>query len=231
MLRFCIVAAGTIFLAAAGSATAQTATEPAPGKPIPLLQILEKPAPAKSHVKTAAKPHKKFAARHHTTGKHATAAADASAPAPAPSPAPPAPAPTGTEAASDSIWPAVNASSLANAGTGAPTPDAAPASSDPPVGALVVDGQTVKIASPDEVNELDLAADNATATPDAALKNDFAQVATPNHAAVGAPAKKPANAVGSATWVAQVLAALGGAIAAGSAAWFLIGSTPQRTYT
>jgi hypothetical protein len=36
--------------------------------------------------------------------------------------------------------------------------------------------------------------------------------------------------VGSAGWTAQVMAALGGAVAAGAVAWFLIGAGPQRTY-
>jgi hypothetical protein len=39
------------------------------------------------------------------------------------------------------------------------------------------------------------------------------------------------SAVGSASWIAQVLAALGGAIAAGVVAWFLIGAGPVRTYS
>ena len=36
--------------------------------------------------------------------------------------------------------------------------------------------------------------------------------------------------MGSASWIAQVLAALGGAVAAGTVAWFLIGGGPQRMY-
>ena len=36
--------------------------------------------------------------------------------------------------------------------------------------------------------------------------------------------------VGSTSWILQVMAALGGAVAAGSVAWFLIGAAPQRTY-
>jgi hypothetical protein len=39
-----------------------------------------------------------------------------------------------------------------------------------------------------------------------------------------------ATTVGSASWTAQVLAALGGAIAAGLVAWFLLGTGPVRTY-
>jgi hypothetical protein len=41
---------------------------------------------------------------------------------------------------------------------------------------------------------------------------------------------KDASAVGSASWIAQVLAAFGGAVAAGVVAWFLIGGGPQRMY-
>jgi hypothetical protein len=36
--------------------------------------------------------------------------------------------------------------------------------------------------------------------------------------------------IGSATWIAQILAALGGALAAGVLAWFLIGAGPVRSY-
>ena len=42
--------------------------------------------------------------------------------------------------------------------------------------------------------------------------------------------RPPALAVGSPGWIAQVMAALAGAVAAGTIAWFLIGSAPQRTY-
>jgi hypothetical protein len=38
------------------------------------------------------------------------------------------------------------------------------------------------------------------------------------------------NPVGSPTWIAHVLAALGGAIAAGGVAWFLINPLPARSY-
>ena len=44
------------------------------------------------------------------------------------------------------------------------------------------------------------------------------------------PPPQQGSDVGSTSWIMQVLAALGGAVAAGSVAWFLIGSTPQRTY-
>jgi hypothetical protein len=44
-----------------------------------------------------------------------------------------------------------------------------------------------------------------------------------------AVARGPSPA-GTSAWVAQLLAAIGGAMAAASVAWFLIGSAPQRTY-
>ena len=38
----------------------------------------------------------------------------------------------------------------------------------------------------------------------------------------------PKSSIGSASWIMQIMAALGGAAAAGSAAWFLIGSASPR---
>jgi hypothetical protein len=38
------------------------------------------------------------------------------------------------------------------------------------------------------------------------------------------------TAVGSPGWIAQVMAALAGAVAAGVIAWFLIGAGPRRVY-
>jgi hypothetical protein len=45
-----------------------------------------------------------------------------------------------------------------------------------------------------------------------------------------ATAQPQGGEVGSTSWILQVMAALGGAVAAGSVAWFLIGAAPQRTY-
>jgi hypothetical protein len=113
---------------------------------------------------------------------------------------------------------------------------------------LVVGGKTVKVASPDETNEIDLAtnrAPSASATPIIeAAAADAAGVPSLNAAA--APTRSPkdqvadqaatqvenrsASQIGSTSWLLQVFAALGGAVAAGAVSWFLIGSTPQRTY-
>jgi hypothetical protein len=44
------------------------------------------------------------------------------------------------------------------------------------------------------------------------------------------PSSKTTDRVGSASWIAQVLAALGGAVTAGVVAWLLIAGRPVRTY-
>jgi hypothetical protein len=76
-----------------------------------------------------------------------------------------------------------------------------------------------------------VAAKPATAIPSPPVK--VAAVApagpkTPLHAMLFRPSAP--SAVGSASWIAQLLAALGGAIAAGAVAWFLIRPAPERHY-
>ena len=88
----------------------------------------------------------------------------------------------------------------------------------------------------DDVNEIDEAADPlrvaASAATAAARLSDGAEAEPTSETATVAVARtQPERSpVGSASWIMQILAALGGAFAAGSAAWFLIGSAPQRTY-
>jgi hypothetical protein len=144
----------------------------------------------------------------------------------------------------------------------ATTTPAPPPQSNPAVAApkneLVVDGQTVQVRSPNEANELDLAANEPSATSSAPAsepalsrggaplynlaatappgENDAAPAASTAPPAIAAPALEPApagaakpkSAIGSAFWFMQIMAALGGAAAAGSAAWFLIGSASPR---
>jgi hypothetical protein len=135
-------------------------------------------------------------------------------------------------------------------------------------GELVVGGQTVQVRSPDEANEIDLAANEpsapasaaasaptnaaagapptsdapapansaalynlASANPPAASESAPVGAAAPAQQADPAPAaamSPPKGSLGSMSWLMQIMAALGGAIAAGSAAWFLIGSTSSR---
>jgi hypothetical protein len=115
------------------------------------------------------------------------------------------------------------------ADTAAPDPVPDVASDQPAQTAVVVNDQTVQIASPDQVNEIDLAADDSHA---AEIPADNAAPAS--QAVFAAPtrdeAEQIASKVGSAAWIAQAMAALSGAVAAGAVAWFLIGAGPQRTY-
>jgi hypothetical protein len=150
----------------------------------------------------------------------------------------------------------------------APAPAAQPAPpAAPTTGELVIGGQAVQVRSPDEANELDLAANapsapaptpasdksaarpdsatlynlagpNAAAASEAAPAGNAAPTGTVPPAAVAALAAEmdsakaevapPKSSIGSASWIMQIMAALGGAAAAGSAAWFLIGSASPR---
>jgi hypothetical protein len=94
--------------------------------------------------------------------------------------------------------------------------------------ALVVGGRAVQVLSPDDANEIDLAADAPEVAASKGPRSDIA-AAQPPEAETVAVARAPSPA-GTSAWVAQLLAAIGGAMAAASVAWFLIGSAPQRTY-
>lgn len=71
--------------------------------------------------------------------------------------------------------------------------------------------------------------DNAAA-PAAEAPTAFATPAPERQSANKGSTAKSSDPVGSASWIAQVLAAFGGAVAAGAVAWFLIGGGPVRTY-
>jgi hypothetical protein len=163
---------------------------------------------------------KKFAARDHAHRERAlTASAFAEEPPPQAAPNPqPASAPN---------WPAVTAAPTVastqpaaapvatNTATGneSSSADAAGTSPDPDASPV----QTLKITSAAAGTD-----DNTTTAPMPAASQTV--LAAPVHTA------SKTTAIGSASWFAQVLAALGGAIAAGAVAWFLIGAGPVRTY-
>jgi len=211
------VVALAVAVAAAG-ANAQTATNDQAGKPLALLAGLKPPQQTKAsvHAKAGSKKPVKVAKRN-ITEKHRAAAAAQTPETPAP--ANPVP---------ENVWPRPDQTTPAN--TAAAEQAAAPAADDPPLSAIVVNGQTVQIASPDDVNDIDLAADDRNAAPAAAARSDRVDMAPEATPVVATATRDDASPVGSASWVAQVFAALGGAIAAGSVAWFLIGSGPQRMY-
>lgn len=235
MLNIRIVAAGAVCLLlsgmTAGGAAAQTATNETPGKPLLLLQIVEQPnkTKARRHAHSPANSIAEAAAE--KTNKTHSAAAERKQPR--------SPAPTETATVPASIWPAANSAAPIDIGAAEPAPPPVSAPTEPALGQLVVGGRMVQLAQPDNVNDIDRAADSAaapanTAAPGGAAANAAATsdttAAEPKAESKAASAPPQRSEVGSAAWIAQVLAALGGAVVAGSAAWFLIGSAPQRTY-
>lgn len=226
MQRICIVAAITIFLSAPDTmvtgAAAQTAT---PGRPLQILKILERPVNSKNKRLLAKSFSKtKLAATGSYKQHHRMLAVKRSRTI--------APARADTLPAADPVPSADIAV--------AELPQLAAPLADPLPNKITIGGETVKIASPDDVNEIDLAAndDPATATDTAPISAEAAAPALRDVPAakaksdsLKAAAMEPQTAAfGGASWILQVLAALGGAITAGSVAWLLIGATPQRTY-
>src|SRR5579863_7661873 len=198
--RIAAVAAAALLFAATTAitaATAQTETSQPTGKPLQLLKITAQPGKTttKSHTKAVAKSaagrSSKVAAR---PKKHVHVAAlrryrpqlpiKTAAATPMPSPVPtPAPVP-------NAIWPTANPAMTTEITAGTPAAQPAPTAADP--SEVVVAGQTVKIGSPDEVNEIDLGANHPAAqTNDAAPVNGAAGAVTtatpPNETSEPAP--------------------------------------------
>ncbi len=238
-VRFAAVVAVVLLVSGltVGNAVAQDATNAAPGKPLQLLKIVEQPVKARTKLRAKTAAVRRFRA-HIAKLEHKRPHAQAQTAA--------APAATNASPAADPVAPMSFA-----AAEPAPAPQLAPAPSTPFPSELVVGGQTVQVASPNAVNDIDLAAKDkgaqgSPATPSGAT----ASTATASSAATGtvsaaadaaepiaksdsmnaASAEPQASPVGSTSWLLQIFAALGGAVAAGSVAWFLIGSAPQRTY-
>jgi hypothetical protein len=234
MIHF--VTAGAVLVMAAGAASAQTGETP--GKPISLLQILTQPAATTTTTTTVtttteAGPHVRYAHRragrrltkksHEHAADEAAAGTDepvqggANTPAPGDGAAPTAT--TNTPAAS--AW-AADAAPLPGVATDATAPTVIPAV-DQNLGELVVNGRTVQIATPDEANAIDLAADHQTES-QAAVDTQ----AAPAPAVALAQSDDPQRD----TWYEELLATLGGALAAGLVAWFLIlgGGSQPRMY-
>jgi hypothetical protein len=241
MLRIRIVcaAAGAAIavILAAGAATAQSATTSQAGQPLALLAGLSPPHATTTavHTRTATRTSKKIAAKKFAKR---TRLARKSRPVIATTEPDDAPVQTTSFELPATPGPLTDAALPADAAAAMPPPKAA----TPPhealvVNTLVVDGETVQVASPDEINAIDLAADEDNAP---ATLSDRAAAALAKQADA-VPAKQTVfaaaihrdadqSAIGSASWIAQVLAALGGAVAAGAVAWFLIGGGPQRMF-
>jgi hypothetical protein len=251
MLSHRIIGASAVLLAAMlGSAAAQDQTSA--GKPLQLLpyahrearhetkapihphvrraEKLAKHAPAKRHIarKAVAKPHRVIAAVH---PNRADELAPAHALVFAPERAEPVPA-----APQHTVWPAVNSAKPGSIMV--PAPPAVPQNvktepviSDAP-NSIATDGKVAQGALPPVGNAPPVAADPHPAA--AALAPALAPAPGNSAAAAPAPAVRammasPAAAdsdakspIGSAPWLLQALAALGGALTAGAVAWFLI---------
>jgi hypothetical protein len=253
MLSLRIVAGGAVFLlvsaAAVGGVAAQTETTETPGKPLELLRIIEAPerptAVAHSRIHTAT--HRWIAARKRhsfiakvqpskpTVQDMAASTlrpedADMAAPAsvatadqasqPVPPPGDPAMGPlvVGNQTVDVASQSDLNALDLA-------ADAAAKESANAPQSNALLENTKPNDAAPGDTTA-------AVPAPAVAVVSD---VASKSDSIKAAPASAPqpqaaASAVGSPSWIAQVMAAAAGAVAAGSLAWFLIGSAPQRTY-
>jgi hypothetical protein len=235
-------------------AAAQSATTGTAGQPLPLLQFVHhggKRSEAKSrrHPKLVEKFAKKKTIEHRIANrafsKPRKAIADAQ-PAPTPSPtlaqAPvqeqsPAQAhfQSAASAFPQNMWPAADPA----------TPDAMTPAPDPASGSvtteavvdtnpnqIVTGGHSVQAALPNGLNGPDAAPNGGNPTPKTTTPQSAAATPVVHAMVVKADTQSvsPPSQVGSASWIAHVLAALGGAIAAGAVAWFLIRPAPERTY-
>jgi hypothetical protein len=213
---------------AAGAAAAQTASNDGAGKPLSLLAGLPPPHATKTavHTRTATRTGKKSAAK--KVAKR-TRLARKTHPALATTEPDDAPAQAASVKLPAIPGPVTDAASPGDAAVALPPAAAPPPSETPAVSAVVIGGETVQIASSEEINAIDRAADKVEAP--ATLSDHAAAVPAKQTVFAAAVHRDPSpSAIGSASWIAQVLAALGGAVAAGAVAWFLIGGGPQRMY-
>jgi hypothetical protein len=248
-----LVAAMAIALAL-GGARAQTAPSEPVGKPLALLAGLRPPhegkaheAKARLHAKTAhrsgqrtaaAKKHGKFAKRvatvhsghaalkeHEHRERSFAAAAPAEAPPEAFQPAQATPSAPPTNERPTAEPPVAAAATTVPAEVAVtPAPVITATNDNPTASVEAVSGRTAQADTPDQVNSLNLAASQAAAP------NGQANAPAASQTVLAAPMHRDTSRVGSASWIAQVLAAVGGAVTAGAVAWFLIGGGPVRTY-
>ncbi len=232
-----------------GSAHALTA-----GAPLPLLQIdhaktaahAHHPVPARTaRTKPAGKAEHGRIARHVAKAGHArTRVADAGHDLPSP---PATPTQASPQNNAQNVWPTSTTGALGYAETpkAPPSPTAAPGSvttehvvaTDP--NGILNGSHAVPAAMPTPVTPIASVpkaqrptTKSATGSPSRPVK--MAAVApaaarSPIHAMLFRPSAP--SAVGSASWIAQLLAALGGAVAAGAVAWLLIRPAPERHYS
>jgi len=209
-----IATAGAALLVLTGGSTIAQPTGTATSKPISILKILAPSDNAKI------KPHghrlgmltwRTHAVAAHQKTRHLLAVAPAAA-------------------AQADIWADPEAARATQVASDEPEQQGAAVAAESAPSALLVGGRAVRVVSPDDANEIDLAADAPEIAANKGPRSDLAAAQPPEAETVAvAQAREPSTA-GTSAWVAQLLAAIGGAMAAASVAWFLIGSAPQRTY-
>jgi hypothetical protein len=220
MLTIRFITAAAVLVTAVAAAAAQGSDTA--GKPVPLLQVLSQPAE-----KTTAKPRlSRHAARRLAKKSHEHEGEEQTEPTqtePAEQTGRDATASPATVASpTASVWTAGGATPLPGVATDATAPTVIPIV-DQNLSAVVVGGHTVQIATPDEFNAIDLAADHPP----------HADADTSAASAASAPATVLAEPDDHArdVWYEELLATLGGALAAGAVAWFLVmGGSQQRMY-
>jgi hypothetical protein len=116
----------------------------------------------------------------------------------------------------------IKPASKENASNGVPQVTAPPSK-------LVIDGKAVRVASPDHADDIDLATDAqgapspAAATIVTAASTETIAPADESNSGAAALSQTPSSSIGSMSWLLWIIAALSGAVATGSLAWFLIG--------
>ena len=97
---------------------------------------------------------------------------------------------------------------------------------------LVIDGEATRVASPNDASDIDLAANaqgalesdapSAAATVVKAASTETIAPADKSNSGAAVVSQTPSSSIGSVSWLLWIIAALSGAVATGSMAWFLI---------
>jgi hypothetical protein len=206
MLSIRIVTAGAVLAFAVSAAAAQDSETP--GTPISLLQLLTHSTAAKAAPKLEAKRVStktiRTARRFHHHAMRLAAATEELA-----KPIEPAPTPEPTPTPEPASW-------TAQAAIDAAPPSVWPAGNAPTFAGVPDPQPQVAVAAPSMSNDQSVATSNA--------------VADTQPAPAVAPARRDDSNDGRDVWFEEILATLGGALAAGSVAWLLIGAAPRRRY-
>jgi hypothetical protein len=202
MLSIRIVAAGAVLAFAVSAAAAQDSETP--GTPISLLQILTHSTAAKttpqSEARRVSTKTTRTARRLHHHATRVAAATEERA-----KPIEPAPPTEQTPTPEPASW-------TAQAAIDAAPPSIWPAGNAPTFAGVPDPQPQVAAAAPD-LND-----------------NQSNAVADTQPASAVAPARPDDGNDSRDAWFEEILATLGGALAAGSVAWFLIGAAPRRSY-